>query len=598
MTALAVSYPSTVSSSAALTFRAHLDRRFQDIKRPFDSYRELYRELAEYNLPSRPRFAMTDKLHRGSKGNQSIVDNTGTRALNKFRSGMLAGLADSSSVWFELATVRPGLNENKEVAVWLRRVRDILLAIFDRSNLYTGLALNWGDQGLFGTGTTLLFEDDETVFRTESLAPGCYYLSQDDRNRVDTVVRDMVVTPRQLVSMFGEASVSESVRQAVASGSRMEGIVEARHAIWPMPENGYNPAGWRWQEVYWEKGTGVTEYLDELSLSGNYGGVNDPGNGVLFQGGYYSFPAAAGRWDRNDDEVWCARCPGIDSLGDTKMLQTMVRAFMNGLNKMVNPPIVGGPGLEATAISMLAGGKTIDPSMMGAGTGARELHQIRLPLDQAWAAIQNKQQDITDTWLVPMFQAFLTKDGIQPLTQEETIAWEREKAKILGPIQTRQADEVLDPVISRALDITVRRSIPNWQRGVDGILPIPPEIMLEEPIRVRYVSEVAQTQRAVSIGALERHVGFVSQIAQINPEILDGTDWDRVSQEHAEATGVPPSISRTNEEIQSIRQARLEQQQAMAMREQLPQMASAVKDLSQAKTGQDSALDKITAAGG
>ena len=142
---------------------------------------------------------------------------------------------------------------------------------------------------------------------------------------------------------------------------------------------------------------------------------------------------------------------------------------------------------------------------------------------------------------------------------------------------------MLDPLIDIAFEIHVRQNL----------IPPPPEALQGEELKVEYISIMAQAQKLVGIGGVERFTGFVGQMAAVNPEVLDKIDVDQIVDVYGDMTSVPPSIIRTDEMVAEIRAGRQQQQQAMQQAEMLKTGASAAKDLSQAKLDEDSALDAL-----
>ena len=65
--------------------------------------------------------------------------------------------------------------------------------------------------------------------------------------------------------------------------------------------------------------------------------------------------------------------------------------------------------------------------------------------------------------------------------------------------------------------------------------------------------------------------------------VADALDAQKVLELYAERTNAPPEIIRDSAEVQAIRQQRAEQQEAVAMAQAAPQLASASKDLAQAE---------------
>lgn len=104
---------------------------------------------------------------------------------------------------------------------------------------------------------------------------------------------------------------------------------------------------------------------------------------------------------------------------------------------------------------------------------------------------------------------------------------------------------------------------------------------------------MAQAQKAVGTGAIERLAGFVGNMAAVKPEVLDKFDADQTVDEYAEMLGVPPKIVVSDDIVQATREARAEQQQQMQQMEQAAQGAQAAKVLADADTGGQNALTDV-----
>ena len=359
--------------------RARLDHRFDQLDKHRRDFRPLWRQLAEFILPNRPRFLKSDVRKRSTQQYGRILDNTATRAAGVARSGLLAGLAGPSRPWFQMEATRPDIRDDQAAKVWLERVRDVILSVFDRSNFYTALGSFLEDELVFGTSAYAILADKDDFIRIEVFPIGSYSLSQDYTGKVDGFQREFNMTVDQMVEEFGLEVMSVAAREQFRQGNVQETFV-IRHRIAKNPAADPDAFGSEFlpfSEVYWEKIGGLSRDADTPNW-GATGGPIEHGGGILNVGGFHEMPVIVGRWDATTEDVFSPRSPGIDSLGDIKQLQEMVRVFSNGLNKMVNPPIIGGPGLDANPISMMAGGKTIDPDFSGGGTGARPLHVPQL----------------------------------------------------------------------------------------------------------------------------------------------------------------------------------------------------------------------------
>jgi len=578
--------------------RSARNRKFEDLKQRAVHMFPLWRDLAWHILPTRPRFLTSDSTSRVRWGGQ-ILDGTATRDLRVATSGLLGHMANPASQWFEFDLVRRSLVTDKAVREWVDKSRDIALAVFDHTNIYGFVGEVLQDELWAGTGGGIILEHHEKILHAETFPIGSYYIGRDMWGQVNQVARSYTMTAAQLVEKYGEGVVSSATRNAYRQASSRQRPVEVRHLIEPNPdfvEGRLGVEGKRFRETYWENaGSTGGDYPPETEADGLTGGANGD---KLAEGGYDTFPCVVATWERNADEVWGSSCPGIDCLSDIKQLQVEMRAYTNAVNKLVNPPTVSAASAENKPLSHMAGARNIDPSMEGPGTGTRELYQVRLPIQHVQQQMQDLRKSIGDTFMVPLFLKLLFDERAQRATAFETNALLREQATVLGPIQERQADELLDKVIGRSMDVMIRRSIPYWKIGEDGLLPRPPDALTGEDWTVKYTSEVANSQKMPQIQAMERHMQMLGGLLQINPEVVDTTDLDEVMQLHAEFMGLSPSITRSDEQIVAVRQARAAQRAAAQRAQMVPGLAKAAKDLGETQRGGDTMLEDVLASAG
>lgn len=516
-----------------------------------------WRDISDFLLPRRGRFLLTDR-NNGSKKNGSIIDSTGTLALRTLSSGMMAGITSPARPWFRLSTQDPRLADENEVRVWLDRVVRLLRDIFNRSNLYNVLPVLYEELGSFGTGAMLVTEDYEDVIRCYPMTVGEYYLANNDRLEVDTFYREYSLTVGQLISEFGEDKVSDKVRELWQRGSVDEWI-DVVHAIEP---NGRPDVTSRlskdkpFKSVKFEKG-GTRNLLSEM--------------------GFDEFPVMAPRWHLLSTDVY-GRSPGMDSLGDIKQLQMEQKRKQQAIAKMVNPPLTGPGTLRNQPISSLPGGITFADTLQGQ-QGLRPTYEVNPRIAELMQDIQQTQDRIRQGFYADLFQMMTLSDRRQ-VTAREIDERHEEKLLMLGPVLERLHNELLDPLIDRTFAIAERA----------GIVPEPPEVLQETPIKVEYISMLAQAQQAIGIGAIERTLAFVGQMAAVSPTAVDKINTDKTIDEYAEMQGTPPEIIVPNGEVEKIRKARAQQEQQMQQMAALQQAAEGAKTLSDTDTTEGNAL--------
>lgn len=266
-------------------------RRLGELQSEASTFTSHWQDLSEYFIPGAYRVNKSER-NKGDKKTQRVLNDTATHAARTFQSGMMGGLTSPARPWFLIETTDPVLNEVKSVKVWLDEVRNRLLSLFQKSNLYQVLPTLYEEMGVFATGAFEVLEDDQTDMRCYSMQPGTYYLGSSWRGVVDTCYREYPMTVAQLVRQFGEDKCSSRVVQMFRSGKSLESVVDVIHAIEPNPD--FDPLKKHskhkaFRSVYFEK-------------AGNEGKF-------LRQSGFDDFPIMAGRWSVRGGDTYGTMCP-------------------------------------------------------------------------------------------------------------------------------------------------------------------------------------------------------------------------------------------------------------------------------------------------
>lgn len=557
------------------TRRQRLERLRKAMEDERSSFIDHWKELAEYILPLRERFTITD-ANRGQRRTQKIIDSTASFSARTLSSGMMAGVTSPARPWFRLTTPDPAFMEVGSVKDWLHVVSERMATVFLRSNLYNKLPVLYRDLGVYGTAAMAVLEDDENIIRCVDFPVGSYAIANDEKLRVRVVARKFRMTVRQLVQQFGGArrnSEPDWSRFSVQTRARwengdLEQWVDVAHMILPNDEHDpfrieskHKP----FRSVYYEIGGEDERWLEDT--------------------GYDEFPLLAPRWETVGEDVYGTSSPGMLALGDIKQLQLGERRAMQAVDKMVNPPMVGPSSLKAVRVSTLPGDITYLPP--GATDAAlKPAHEVRFDIDKLEAKQQQVRLRIQRAFFEDLFLMLAQSDRRQ-ITAREIQERHEEKLLALGPVLEQLNQDLLDPLIDRTFAIMARR----------GLIPAPPPELEGMPLKVEYVSIMAQAQKMVGLAGLERFVGFVGQVASVDPMAMDKWDRDQSIDEYAEMTGVAPRVVVPDEEVAAIRQARAEAQRQQAAIEQAATLAPAAKQLSETDMSGDNALTQLLGAG-
>lgn len=504
---------------------------------------------------------------------------------------MMGGITSPARPWFRLTVPDPDLSENEEVKQWLHLVTTRMTTVFLRSNLYNVLPIIYGDLGVFGTAAMMMEEDFDNVLRFYPFPIGSYMISNNERLMVDVFVREFRMTVRQVVNRFGRDpnepnkinwdNISTKVK-SLWSTNNPEAWIDIVHVI--MPNENYDPNKLdskykKYISVYYEQG------FAGHNTQGYYStGIDD--NKFLSEKGYDFFPVLCPRWEITGEDVYGTDCPGMTAIGDIKQLQTGEKRSLQAIEKMINPPMIAPTSLRNAKASILPGDITY-ADLRDGQAGFKPAHEVRFDVGTMEQKQEQVRGRVRQAFYENLFLMLANSDRRQ-ITAREIEERHEEKLLALGPVLEQLNQDLLDPLIDNAFNIMIAQDL----------LPPPPQEIAGKELKVEYISIMAQAQKLVGLGGIERFVGFAGQIGQQAPTVLDKIDGDQIIDFYGDLTSIPPGIVRSDDEVVKIREQRAQAQAQAQKAQQMQEMAKSAKDLSQADTGGDNALTKLMANGG
>ena len=537
-------------------------RRLGTLKLERESYYAHWKKITDTLLPRSGRYFLEDR-NDGERRNTSIYDSTGTRALNILAAGMMAGMSSPARKWFNLALSDRDLMEFQPVKIWLDQAAEILRDVFARSNTYRVLHSIYEEMGAFGTACAYIFRDHNDLIRLYPQTVGEFYLAQSNRYEVDTVYREFQMQIAPLVQEFEYKNVSK-MAQALYDKGNMDEWVTVVHAIQPRKERDLTKSdntNMPWESVFIESG--------------------QDNNQTLRESGFSQFPALTPRWIVRGGDVYGSDSPGMTALGDILQLQDDQLKKAKGIDYMADPPLQIPTALRGSEDVLPGGISYYDPASPTGGI--RSSFEVNLNLQHLLEDIVDVRGRINSAFFVDMFQMISSQQRMQPETAREIQEKHEEKLLILGPVLERNQNELLDPLIDNAFMIAMQ----------EGRFPEPPEEMQGHEINIEYISMLAQAQKAVGIGSLDRIVGTVGQLAAVRPEVLDKLNADEIIDAYSNMLGIAPHLIVANEDVAIIRQDRAAQQAQAQQAAAMPEMAKTAKTMSETKVGESTALDNV-----
>ena len=495
------------------SLKKHLEHIRGMMRAERQEYDPHWKTISRYITPAQARFDPHHQRRTVPSWND-IINNTATTALRVAVSGMFAGNMSPARPWMALVHPDDNLMQREDVKVWLHQVEQIIFSVLRDSDFYKMCPMMLRSLVAFGVSAVTHVDDPVTTSRFYPHSIGSYYLGLDDALRPNQMLREFTLNVEQTVQKFGMTAVSSRVKEAYdrSNYKTQVGIVNYVGPNPIMDPGNLFARGKPYLSIYYEIGMG------NAGLGGRPSSITEstsamPGGEDAFLAleGFYERPFHAPRWWVEGEDTYASECPGMVALGDTKQLQVEERRKGQAIDKQTDPPLQAPPTIQNQGVTALPGGITYVSTGAEVGGGIKTLYDVNLNLQDLLLDMQHVEMRIKDAFYVPLFLAITEMDGIQPRNEFELINRNDEKLLQLGPVLQQVQGEFLSPVVNRVFNQLIRLD----DDGRNGVLPPIPEALRGQPLEVRYISSLAQAQRAVATQAMDRVVDFTTRALQI-----------------------------------------------------------------------------------
>ena len=535
-----------------------------------------WKDQRDYLSPADGQFE-GDEQNDGKRRDHKLNNKRPVRSAQIMAAGMASGMASQARDWFVIEAPN-GVPRTNAVQSWLYTVQQSMRAVLAKSNLYNVLPQVFMSEGVYGTGAVAALPDEKDVVRFHHYPTGTFAMDISARGVVDTFYREFTMTPRQMAQQFGIENLSVGTKAMAERGDLTR--IWVCHLIEPNPDADMTRSdnlSMPWRSTYWEKGANSDM--------------------VLRVGGFQSFPVMAPRWDVNGTNVY-GTGPGDIALGKSKELQLLESDKLRLVQQIARPAVAMPVSMRGQASSMVPGGVTWLPDNLMGSASARPVYE---PAPQALPVVANEiattERAISEAFFEDLFLLISQSEGT--MTAYEVAQRKEEKMLMLGPVVERNNDELFDPLMDQVFSIMLEQSTPRWMGLLPGepLIPPPPEELRGVPLTIEYVSILAQAQKAIAVGSIERALQFTGLLVQSGvQDAYDVINTDVAQATYYEAVGAPPTMLRDPEQVAAIRQARAEAQQQQQAMEQGAALLEGVRTLAETPTGGDTALSAMAGA--
>lgn len=542
-------------------------KRMSALEAERSTFRPHWMELTRFVSPRSGRYFWTD-VNRGDKRYNQIYNTRATLSWRNARAGLFNGIMSPSRPWVKLETPDPDMMSYEPVTEWLFKVEQLMQAIWAASNLYNMAPTMLGELLLFGTGAMSHMDDFESVATFFQHAIGSYALAQNGKYQIDTISRQYQDTVKMLVETYGK-NVSPTVMDLYDRGD-----YEAKFPVLNFiePNTNFDP---RKLGSQFKKFRSVT-----IELAGSVYGATSVvsaatgASAFLRDSGFDEFPSYCPRWDVTGEDTYATDCPGMTTLGDVKQIQAMARQAARANDKMVDPPLHGPASLRNVKINSLPNGVTLYDGMDQ--QKLEPIYTVMPQLDKHLMMEQAIEARIKEGFYEDLWRSLHSLEGVQPQNEMFLSQKQAEDLQMLGPVLEHCHGDFLLPLVNRTFNQINRAGL------LRGRLQPPPELSGVN-LKVRFISTLAQAQRAVATEGIDKLVGFIAGMVKGGfTHAADNLDADTTVRRYGQALGTEPALLLSADVVAQTRQEQQQQQAQQQQMEQASQMAGAAQQGAQA----------------
>jgi len=498
-----------------------------------------WQDIADFVAPEKSRILTTQS---GPIDSTDLYDGTAIHG-RKLLSSMIHGtMTPSTQPWVSFVMRDEALNDQQDIREWLEDVARRIHKALRQSNFTTGVHEMYEDLTGFATGCILTEEKDSPKdgsfggFRFTAIPIGTYRIAEDKDGVVDTVFRDVKLSRRVCVAMWG-AKCGETFLEKAKN--KPDEIVEVLHAVYPRRDMKYDGKG---------EPRGGSNNLPWASCY-----VLKAEKIKTDEGGFEEMPYAVPRWSKIAGEVY-GTGPSHVAIYDVKTLNAFKMFWLQAIPLAMQPPSLEKDDTVQGDLDRAPGGRIV---VTGSGALADNFMFMDTKFDPKLSEtfIVAMRQDIERMYHSNELQL---REGSPQMTATEAQIRYEFSQRILGPTTGRLESEFLNPLTWRCFSIMARRgafkALPSALQQAVGTGSSAADL------DVQYEGPLARAQRTIELTAQDRTIAFIAGITEVLAPVapdLARKIWNvpkiqKMIRERGQITGLPSDSLNSEAEVAEL----------------------------------------------
>lgn len=468
--------------------------------------------IRKYFVPHRGEFFddTTSEHSIDWRDTRDVYDTTGIDAADKLAANVQSALTNPSMKWFGFNFRDETLNADHAARAWLDECENITWRELKDSNFDVESSEFYLD--IVSFGTAVLSEEAESELDWKGLnfkaAPmvDCYFEESTD-GKILRFYHRFEWDALQIIDKFGSAPDWIKEHEERAASEKHEVIL----VVYPVKANAD-------ADVLSVLSADKRPYAYKYLLTKDASQLGETG-------GYYDMPSFIARWRKVSGSKW-GYSPAHIALADVLTLNQITEDSLEALGKVIDPAIL------TTSRGLLS-----DLDLRRAGvTVVRDIGDVvpfesRARFDIGELKMDKLESRIRSTFYIDQLEL---KES-PAMTATEVNARADMVLKLMGPTSGRMINDFLDPCLKRTFRILSRANqFPPAPESVTNV---------GAAMDIEYTGPMPRAQRQDMIQSIQGWTGMVAQLAEINPQVLDIPDWDKITREVAKISGIPAKLT-------------------------------------------------------
>lgn len=503
-----------------------------------------FENLAKLHWPSHSSFLTTETIYGAMPEKNYLVTPINTifdQAVN-----MIVGLtAPSGQRWHDITIDDKELEQDPEVREYLERLQNFLFEVRYRSGSNFTRAYRLATKSNLVFGNAALYVDDpkgDGSLTYDTIPVSHIWITTDQYNRVDGFFRTKHLTARQIVNSYGDEA---TIPLDITSSSKEDS--PKKYCVLIYYKKADEGALWQYESFH---------VLSDYHL-------------IMKKGGFRTTPISFSRDDVPPGYVYGFGF-GHRFYHDSKRFDAIekdktiaARYALKGVSISRNDSIQYGqkflPGAH------IPGG--IDQDGRRAFDWLYPTGRIDVA-DNMQATIL---QTISTALTINMLEIVAEKPN---MTAKEILKRAEERGMMLAPLVQANMD-ILQGNFQRELDLVIE----------SGAIGAPPQELLQsgKPMQMRFVSPVKEIMDAGDVRRIMDAFGIFTTLAQVDGNILRKANPAKIMDHVERLMNLPHGMFKNEEEYNDSVASAQQQQAQLAMLQQAPDIARAIKDGAQAE---------------